>query len=108
MRVNKLMQLTQNKDNLMRLCRASGKKILMNTRPVQRMSDKIATCARHVCTRIRFSEWSNERYHKFMQSKHLDPDAIVTMLTLVYSAGKPDDGGHYDALGGQEIGHLFK
>ncbi len=92
----------------MRLIRASGKKLVMNTRPLQKMSEKIATCARHSAVRIRFAEWGNEKYFRFMQSKKLDPDQIVTLLTLVYAAGKADDGGHHDALGGQEIDHLIR
>merc|ERR1712091_375506 len=91
--VDTLLKLTRNKNNLMRLVRESGKTISMNNKRLQRMNDKIATCARHCSVRLRMADWSHERYHRFLQSKKLNPDEVVTLLTMVYKAGKE---GHHD------------
>ena len=98
--VDVLMKLTQNKNNLMQLVRSSGKTISMNKKRLQRMNGKIATCARHCSVRLRMAEWSHDRYYKFLQSKKMNPDEVVTMLTMVYKAGKE---GHHDALEGGDI-----
>ena len=104
-KLNKLMQLTRNKNNLMRLVRESGKKLIMNTKHFQKMSDKISTCGRWCCVRIRFADWSNEKYWRFMQSKKLNMDEICTMLTMVYASGKH---GNYDGLSGAHLEHLLR
>ena len=104
-KLNKLMQLTRNKNNLMRLVRESGKKLVMNTKHFQKMSDKISTCGRWCAVRLRFADWSNEKFWRFMQSKKLKPDEIVTMLTMVYASGKH---GNYDGLSGAHLEHLLK
>ena len=88
----------------MRLIRESGKKLDMNKWSLQEMSDKVSTCGRQCAVRIRFSEWNNDKYHRFMQSKKLNPDEIVTLLTMVYAAGKE---GHHDGLSGAHLAHIL-
>ena len=45
-KIDKLLKLTRNRNNLMRLIRESGKKLDMNKWSLQEMSDKVSTCGR--------------------------------------------------------------
>ena len=73
-RVQRLLALLKNSTALIKLVHAAGKRLVPNRKPVQQMSAKISTCGRHAAIRLRLSDWSHERYFRFMKSSLLNPD----------------------------------
>ncbi len=103
-RLTPLLKLLNHSNAVVRLIKESGKKLSMNRTALQSESEKISTCGRWAATRCRFADWSNEKFARFFKSKYMNPDQLVTMMTLVFAAGKD---GHHDAMGGREIDHLL-
>ena len=100
-----LLKLLKHGTKIVQLIKESGKRLAMNRTKFQNDSEKISTCGRHCCCRIRYSDMTNEKYARFMKSSLLNPDQIVTMLTMVY---KSHADGHHDAAGGKEVEHMLR
>jgi hypothetical protein len=92
-----------NSDALIRLVHAAGCTLSPNKKQFQEYGAKVSTCGRHACVRLRLAEWGHQRYAKFMKSSLLNPDQIVTLLTMTYASGSA----HHDALGGAELDEVF-
>ena len=58
-KVQALLDLMNNSDALIRLVHAAGCTISPNKKQFQEYGDKISTCARHCCVRIRLAEWGH-------------------------------------------------
>jgi hypothetical protein len=102
-RVKALLDLMGNSDALIRLVHAADCTLVPNKKQFQEYGDKISTCGRHCCVRLRLAEWEHQKYARFMRSSLLNPDQIVTMLTMTYASGSD----HHDALGGAELDEVF-
>jgi len=61
----------------------SGLKVVWNTYPYQKQGSNVNTCGRHVICRIRFSYMPDQMYHTLMSGQKMDPDSLVTLLTLL-------------------------
>ena len=70
----------------------SGKEIHYNNYKLQRESSDIATCGRHVLTRLWFKDLNIDEYYKMMKylcnKTKLTPDEIVYYLTDQYDSTK--------------------
>jgi hypothetical protein len=104
-RVKALLELMGNTDALIRLVHAAGRTLVPNKKQFQEYGEKISTCGRHAAVRLRLAEWDHQRYARFMKSSLLNPDQIVTLLTMTYASHAD---GHHDALGGSELDEVFK
>lgn len=59
-----------------------GGTIDYNTIRYQEISGQISTCARHCVTRLLKSELTNREYFRWLVYKDLNPDEIVSLLTI--------------------------
>lgn len=77
-------RLGQTKKELTRLlqhAKNQGYEIIFNTRDFQKKSNDIATCGRHVVTRLLFGFMRLPKYAKMIDESGLDADNFVTFLT---------------------------
>lgn len=80
-----LEDLEQGEPYLQRLLRASGKKVYYNTVQYQKERSDVATCGRHVATRLICKDFNNRQYynmiHEQMKEEGLKtPDDFVCWL----------------------------
>jgi hypothetical protein len=73
----------RTRESLPRLIQESGLRVNINKIPFQELDDDIQTCAHHVVARILFRDiYHHSEYKKFMKYKSLNPDEIVTLMSL--------------------------
>lgn len=71
----------QDLPHLTALLYKSGLPIDYNDGRLQKHGSGIATCGRHVATRLALKNMNSDDYIKFMKSTEFDPDELVTLLT---------------------------
>lgn len=74
----------KNNEELPKLCEMiynSGYPMIYNDVQLQKYSDDISSCGRHVAFRIVMRDTPLKQYTKILTNNHYDPDTIVTYLT---------------------------
>ena len=67
---------------LTNLMRKSGRPIYYNTYPFQKDRGDVATCGRHVATRLLYAPYSLDKYKEVIDSSKMAPDDFVSGLTF--------------------------
>jgi hypothetical protein len=60
----------------------SGMNVNYSDYELQRMEEGVNTCGRWVCTRLLYPTIEEDTFYKLMTSTDIDPDVLVTLLTI--------------------------
>jgi hypothetical protein len=78
---SRLEALDQDSPYLMKLLRASGKKVIYNTHPFQSEKAGVNTCGRWCIARLLYAPKSLRYFYNVIQKSGMNPDTFVSGLT---------------------------
>jgi hypothetical protein len=77
----KLEKMNMDQPHLLKLLKESGCRIIFNKVQLQELADDVATCGRHIVSRLLYHKYPLRRYREILRRSGTNPDEFVVKLT---------------------------